>query len=69
MELDINWIDKYEKEELIYKDFYKDDIKYIKIYSLMINKNLLLENIHEETFFLEEKTPIISASCISSFLL
>ena len=55
MELDINWINKYEKEELIYKDFYKDDIKYIKIYSLMINKKLLLENIHEETIFLEEK--------------
>ena len=64
MELDINWIDKYEKEELIYKDFYKDDIKYIKIYSLMINKNLLLENIHEETFFLEEKNILIKYNLI-----
>lgn len=65
MELDINWINKYEKEELIYKDFYKDDIKYIKIYSLLINNNLFLENIHEENFFLEEKNILTKHHLIS----
>ena len=33
MELDINWIEKYEKEESTYKEFYKDDIKYIKTFT------------------------------------
>ena len=65
MELDINWINKYEKEELIYKDFYKDDIKYIKMYSLLINKNLFLENIHEENIFLEDKNILTKYHLIS----
>lgn len=55
IELDNDWIGNYEKKELEYHDFYKDDIKYIKIYSLFVNDNLALENIKEETIFFEEK--------------
>ena len=46
MEMDNSWIDEYEKNEIKYNDFYKEDIKHIKVYSLLINKNLMLENIH-----------------------
>ena len=55
IELDNDWIGNYEKKELEYHDFYKDDIKYIKIYSLFVNDNLALENIKKETIFFEEK--------------
>ena len=53
MELDNKWIENYEIKELDYNDFYKDDVKYIKTYSLHINKGLILENINEENFILE----------------
>lgn len=53
-ELDNSWIRNYEIKELDYKDFYKDDVKYIKIYTLLINKGLILENISEENFILED---------------
>ena len=53
-ELDNNWIRNYEIKELDYNDFYKDDVKYIKIYTLLINKGLILENISEENFILED---------------
>ena len=65
MELDINWIEKYEKEESTYKEFYKDDIKYIKIYSLLINNNKFLENIHEENIILEEQNKLTKPHLIS----
>ena len=55
VELDNSWIENYEKKESEYNDFYKDDVKYIKIYSLFVNDNLALENIKEETIFFEEK--------------
>ena len=53
MELDNKWIENYETQELDYNDFYKDDVKYIKTYSLHINRSLILENINEENFILE----------------
>ena len=55
MELDNKWIENFEMEEIVYNDFYKDDVKYVKVYFLLINKNLILDNIHEENFLLEEK--------------
>lgn len=54
MELDNKWIENYEIKELDYNEFYKDDVKYIKTYSLHINKSLILENINEENFILED---------------
>lgn len=65
MELDSEWINNFEKMEEDYTDFYKDDIKYIKIYSLLVNKNLILENIQEENIFLEEKNKLTKNELIS----
>ena len=65
MELDNEWIENYETQELDYNDFYKDDIKYINIYSLHINRHLILESINEENFILEEKNILKKYELIS----
>ena len=65
MELDNKWIENYETQELDYNDFYKDDVKYIKTYSLYINKSLILENINEENFILENNNVLKKHELIS----
>ena len=65
MELDNKWIENYETQELDYNDFYKDDVKYIKTYSLYINKGLILENINEENFILEDNNVLKKHELIS----
>ena len=65
MELDNKWIENYEIKELDYNDFYKDDVKYIKTYSLYINKGLILENINEENFILENNNVLKKHELIS----
>ena len=65
MELDNKWIENYEMEEVPYNDFYKDDVKYVKVYFLLINKKLILDNIHEENFILEEKNILKKNQLIS----
>ena len=65
MELDNEWIENYETQELDYNDFYKDDVKYIKTYSLHINRGLILENINEENFILETNNVLKKHELIS----
>ena len=65
MELDNKWIENYEIKELDYNDFYKDDVKYIKTYTLYINKSLILENINEENFILENNNVLKKHELIS----
>lgn len=65
MELDNKWIENYETQELDYNDFYKDDVKYIKTYSLHINRGLILENINEENFILETNNVLKKHELIS----
>ena len=38
-EPDTNWITEFEKDEEIYKDFYKDPIESIKIFLLYVDNN------------------------------
>ena len=64
-ELDNSWIRNYEIKELDYNDFYKDDVKYIKTYSLHINRSLILENINEENFILETNNVLKKHELIS----
>jgi len=54
-ELDNTWIKEFENTDKIYQDFYVDDIYYINVHFVYINKNLEIEKIKEETFFI--KTP------------
>ena len=54
-ELDNTWIKEFENTDKIYQDFYVDDIYYINVSCFYINKNMEIEKIKEETFFM--KTP------------
>ena len=37
-ELDINWIEEFEQDEEIYKDFYKDPIESVRVFLLYVDK-------------------------------
>ena len=47
-ELDTKWITEFEKDEEIYKDFYKDPIESIKIFLLYVDNNNSLFHIKKK---------------------
>ena len=55
--LDNNWITNFEKEDKLYQDFYTDDNYFVHLHFIYIQKNMEIEKIREETFFM--KTPNI----------
>ena len=55
--LDNNWITNFEKEDKLYQDFYVDDNYFVHLHFIYIQKNMEIEKIREETFFM--KTPNI----------
>lgn len=57
--LNDDWIKKFEETDKLYQDFYKDDIYYINLKIIYINKANEIEKIKEESFLM--KTP----NCIS----
>ena len=55
MELDIlndEWIINFEKTDELYQDFYKDDLYYINLKYLYINRSNEIEKIKEESFLM-----------------
>jgi nicotinic acid phosphoribosyltransferase len=55
--LDNKWIIDFEKKDKFYQDFYTDDLYFINLQFIYIQKNMKIEKIREETFFM--KTPNI----------
>jgi hypothetical protein len=55
--LDNKWITNFEKEDKLYQDFYIDDNYFVHLHFIYIQKNMEIEKIREETFFM--KTPNI----------
>jgi hypothetical protein len=55
--LDNKWITNFEKEDELYQDFYIDDNYFVHLHFIYIHKNMEIEKIREETFFM--KTPNI----------
>lgn len=53
--LDNTWIIDFEKKDKLYQDFYTDDVYFINLHFIYIQKNMEIEKIREETFFM--KTP------------
>jgi len=53
-ELNDEWINEFEKNDKIYQDFYKDDLDYIKIHYIYINKLNNIEKIKEEIFYMSK---------------
>jgi hypothetical protein len=50
--LNDDWINNFEKTDKIYQDFYKDDLYYINLKIIYINKYNEIEKIKQETFFM-----------------
>jgi hypothetical protein len=54
IELDTNWIDEFESLDEDYKEFYTEDVTYIKFNYIYVNKESDIEKIKEETILLKE---------------
>jgi hypothetical protein len=65
--LDETWINEFEKSDKLYQEFYKDDIYYLTVYFIYVNKNENIEKIKEEIFFMN-KPNIISRDEIIGIL-
>ena len=56
--LDDEWINNFDKIDNLYKDFYKDDIYYIHLRILYINRNNEIDKIKNETFLMTKPNNI-----------
>jgi hypothetical protein len=57
-ELNDDWIDNFEEKDKLYKDFYKDNLCYVNIDFIYINKNNEIEKIKQEPFLMSEQNSI-----------
>lgn len=48
--LDNKWIIDFEKKDKFYQDFYTDDLYFINLQFIYIQKNMKIEKIREETW-------------------
>ena len=51
-ELNDDWINNFEKTDKLYQDFYKDDLYYVNLKYLYINRSNEIEKIKEESFLI-----------------
>jgi hypothetical protein len=56
--LDDKWINDFDKLEKVYKDFYKDDLYYINLKIIYVNRDNEIEKIKCETFFMKNMNTI-----------
>jgi hypothetical protein len=56
--LNDDWIQKFENTDKLYQDFYKDDLCYINLKFIYINKNSEIQKIKAETFLMSSKNTI-----------
>lgn len=54
-DLDDSWIQQFDNEDNLYKNYYKDDINFIKLNFIYINNENYIEKIKEENFLLSVK--------------
>lgn len=52
IDIDIDWIEKFEKEDIEYSCFYKEPLETISINFIYINKNREIEKIDRDTIYL-----------------
>jgi hypothetical protein len=57
--LNDDWIVNFEKTDKLYQDFYKDDLYYINLKMIYINRNNEIEKVKQESFLMS------SPNCIS----
>lgn len=51
-DLDDEWINNFDKTDLLYKDFYKDDLYYVNLKFIYINRNNEIDKIKYESFLM-----------------
>jgi len=57
-ELDDDWISEFQKSDKLYKDFYKDDVYFLNIHFIYVNKCNEIELVKHENFLMSEKNYI-----------
>lgn len=67
IELNDDWINNFEKSDRLYEDFYKDDLYFINLKFIYINRNNEIDIIKEESFLMS-KPNIISREEILEIL-
>jgi len=56
--LDDEWINNFDKLDKIYKDFYKDDLYYINLKIIYVNRENNIDKIKHESFLMAQKNVI-----------
>jgi hypothetical protein len=56
--LDDEWINEFEKTDKLYQDFYKDDLYYINVRIVFVNRDNEIDKIRHESFLLNNKNTI-----------
>jgi hypothetical protein len=56
--LNDDWINEFEKTDKLYQDFYKDDLYYINLRVIYVNRNNEIDKITHESFLLSNKNNI-----------
>lgn len=62
--LDDNWINNFEQTDKLYEDFYKDDIYYINLRVIYINRDNEIDKIKQETFLMSKPNTILQDEII-----
>jgi hypothetical protein len=57
-ELNDDWINNFDKTDILYKDFYKDNLYYINIHFIYLNSINEIEKMKQETFLLSVQNSI-----------
>jgi hypothetical protein len=52
--LDDDWINKFEETDKLYKDFYKEDLYYINLQVIYINRENEIEKLKQESFLMSK---------------
>jgi hypothetical protein len=66
-ELNDDWINNFEKNDKLYQDFYKDDLYYINLKCIYVNRENEIDKIKQESFLMS-KTNYISREEILQIL-
>ena len=51
-ELNDEWINNFEKTDKLYQDFYKDDLYYVNLRFVYVNRENEIEKINQESFLM-----------------
>ena len=56
-ELDTSWVDEFDKNDNEYKSYYNEEITFINLHCIYINKNSEISKVHEEKILFKINKP------------